>query len=253
MKAIGSRSSTTSSFSARVSRLPGLRPVVCSICRARSSILRLTTDAGSSFFSICSFSSQWPPIDSTSGAVRLPARLDPADRKRLAGAARHEALLRKTFVEGDQIGLPAGADPVDRSCSSASGKERGCQAARRRVAAAEVQSIGRSRRGSPALARHNVPMTPDDVLRFWFDESKPAQWWTKDADFDRTIEARFGELHRRAAACELYGWRNDARGRLAEVIVLDQFSRNIFRGAAASFANDALALALAQCGGRSGR
>jgi uncharacterized protein (DUF924 family) len=91
------------------------------------------------------------------------------------------------------------------------------------------------------------PMTPDDVLRFWFDETKPAQWWTKDTDFDRTIEARFGELHRRAAACELHGWRTDARGRLAEVLVLDQFSRNIFRGKPASFATDALALGLAQC------
>lgn len=90
-------------------------------------------------------------------------------------------------------------------------------------------------------------MAPDDVLRFWFEETAPAQWWKKDHGFDRRIEVRFGDLHRRAAACELHGWRNRVQGRLAEVIVLDQFSRNIFRDAPASFAHDTLALALAQC------
>jgi uncharacterized protein (DUF924 family) len=84
------------------------------------------------------------------------------------------------------------------------------------------------------------------VLRFWFEESSPAQWWKADADFDRLIAARFSELHDRAARCELFEWRADPEGRLAEIIVLDQFSRNLYRGDARAYANDSLALALAQ-------
>lgn len=85
-----------------------------------------------------------------------------------------------------------------------------------------------------------------DVLQFWFEDTKPAQWWKKDEEFDRIIIERFSELHCRAARCELFEWRTDARGRLAEIVVLDQFSRNMFRGSPLSFAQDALALALSQ-------
>jgi len=84
------------------------------------------------------------------------------------------------------------------------------------------------------------------VLSFWFHEITPAQWWKVDADFDRLIRERFGDLHRRAAQAELFEWRLTPRGRLAEVIVLDQFSRNIHRGDRRAFESDALALALAQ-------
>ena len=72
VKAIGSSSSTTSSFRSRVSRLPGLRPVACSIWAARSSMRRLTTEAGSSFFSVWNFISHWPPTISSSGAWASP-------------------------------------------------------------------------------------------------------------------------------------------------------------------------------------
>lgn len=85
-----------------------------------------------------------------------------------------------------------------------------------------------------------------EILKFWFEETEPAQWWKKDEDFDRLIIERFSELHRRATRCELFEWRKDARGRLAEIVVLDQFSRNMFRGSPLSFAQDALALALSQ-------
>src|SRR5512135_3559486 len=84
------------------------------------------------------------------------------------------------------------------------------------------------------------------ILKFWFEDSEPAQWWKKDENFDRIIIERFSALHRSATRCELFEWRNDGRGRLAEIIVLDQFSRNMFRGSPLSFAYDALALALAQ-------
>jgi uncharacterized protein (DUF924 family) len=89
-------------------------------------------------------------------------------------------------------------------------------------------------------------VTPDQILRFWFEETPPEAWWTVDAEFDRTLAARFGELLRRAAAGELFAWRSDARGRLAEIVVLDQFSRNIHRDTALAFAQDATALVLAQ-------
>jgi uncharacterized protein (DUF924 family) len=89
-------------------------------------------------------------------------------------------------------------------------------------------------------------MTPADVLAFWFEETRPAQWWAKSADFDRLIEARFGTLLAAASRCELCAWRSSSDGRLAEILVLDQFPRNIFRDRPQSFATDALALALAQ-------
>ncbi|MCK9984827.1 MAG: hypothetical protein AzoDbin1_01299 [Azoarcus sp.] len=84
------------------------------------------------------------------------------------------------------------------------------------------------------------------ILNFWFDEASPAQWWQKDAAFDRMVAERFGEVHTQAARGELFDWRSTAAGRLAEVIVLDQFSRNMFRDSAAAFACDGMALVLAQ-------
>lgn len=87
---------------------------------------------------------------------------------------------------------------------------------------------------------------PEDILNFWFEELKPAQWWKKDTMFDAMIAERFGDLHRQAVRCELYKWRLTAEGRLAEIIVLDQFSRNMFRDSARAFSADPLALALAQ-------
>ncbi len=84
------------------------------------------------------------------------------------------------------------------------------------------------------------------VLQFWFHEVTPAQWWKVDPAFDRLIAERFGELHQQASKAELFDWRADPHGRLAEVIVLDQFSRNIYRGQRGAFEADPLALALAQ-------
>jgi len=86
----------------------------------------------------------------------------------------------------------------------------------------------------------------ESVLSFWFDELTPAQWFEKNPALDKEISTRFLDLHRRAAQCELYTWRSSTRGQLAEIIVLDQFSRNIFRDTPGAFAQDPLALALAQ-------
>lgn len=84
------------------------------------------------------------------------------------------------------------------------------------------------------------------VLEFWFEEIDPRMWWVSDPDFDRTIANRFLALLESAAKGELYCWRNEPKGRLAEIIVLDQFSRNIYRNTPAAFSQDPMALALAQ-------
>jgi len=85
-----------------------------------------------------------------------------------------------------------------------------------------------------------------EILRFWFEEVEESKWWVKDAEFDQLIIEKYSEIHRSAASCELYEWRKCPEGRLAEIIVLDQFSRNIFRNSPLAFENDSLALALSQ-------
>jgi uncharacterized protein (DUF924 family) len=89
-------------------------------------------------------------------------------------------------------------------------------------------------------------MHPNPILRFWFTELTPKQHYAKDATLDEAIRTRFGATLEAAARCELFAWRSTPEGRLAEVLLLDQFSRNVYRDTARAFAQDALALALAQ-------
>ncbi len=91
-----------------------------------------------------------------------------------------------------------------------------------------------------------IGTTAEDILHFWFEETPPKAWWTRDPAFDQLIAKRFGGLLARAAAAELAGWRTTARGRLAEILVLDQFSRNVHRDSLRAFAQDGMALILAQ-------
>ena len=84
------------------------------------------------------------------------------------------------------------------------------------------------------------------ILKFWFEEIDQSLWWSKNVAFDQQIRDRFAGIHAQALRCELFSWRKNAEGRLAEIIVLDQFSRNMFRDSSLSFANDSLALALSQ-------
>lgn len=85
-----------------------------------------------------------------------------------------------------------------------------------------------------------------EVLSFWFEEIEAKQWFAADSNFDGLIRQRFLGLMQRAAAAELYSWRTTAEGRLAEIIVLDQFSRNVYRNTPQAFAQDPIALVLAQ-------
>ncbi len=89
-------------------------------------------------------------------------------------------------------------------------------------------------------------MSEQEILRFRFYELDAEQWFRVDPALDTEIRRRFDATHAAANRGELWRWRDTAEGRLAEVIVLDQFSRNMFRGDPRAFASDPLALALAQ-------
>ena len=89
-------------------------------------------------------------------------------------------------------------------------------------------------------------MQAQTILDFWFKESSAEQWFSANDAFDQLIQQRFGPLHQIACAGELFHWRHSAEGRLAEILVLDQFSRNIYRNEPRAFAQDSLALVLAQ-------
>jgi uncharacterized protein (DUF924 family) len=86
----------------------------------------------------------------------------------------------------------------------------------------------------------------DDVLTFWFEEHGPDDWFGGKPEFDAELKARFAATHDAVAAGEGFVWRTSPEGRLAEVIVLDQFSRQLHRGSARAFAQDGMALVLAQ-------
>ena len=87
---------------------------------------------------------------------------------------------------------------------------------------------------------------PEAVLHFWFERLGPEQRFVKDAAIDECIRREFFATWQAAAQGELSAWRERLSGRLAEIIVLDQFSRNLWRGDALSFAQDGMALVLSQ-------
>ncbi|HEX7776206.1 MAG TPA: DUF924 family protein [Parvibaculum sp.] len=86
---------------------------------------------------------------------------------------------------------------------------------------------------------------PREVLDFWFNAG-PGKWWAKDDAFDADIRRRFGAAHGDAAAGRLDHWADVPEGALALVIVLDQFSRNLFRNDHRAFMQDAKALGMAR-------
>mgnify|MGYP000848083764 CR=1 FL=1 len=85
-----------------------------------------------------------------------------------------------------------------------------------------------------------------EVLRFWFEELTPEQWFAGGEELDQRIKERFSDIHAQVAAGEFWQYRTEPHSYLAEVIVLDQFSRQMFRGSAHAFAYDHMALALSQ-------
>ncbi len=98
--------------------------------------------------------------------------------------------------------------------------------------------------------------TLSGVLDFWFglqsegfcSAATRRRWFAASPEFDQEIADAFGSLLQKAADGALVTWLDDPRGRLAFIIVTDQFSRQIHRGTAAAFATDALALSAARDG-----
>ncbi len=106
--------------------------------------------------------------------------------------------------------------------------------------------------GEPLVVKEDPDVQA--VLDFWFGElsdlgrapdDRARRWYKNDPAFDEAIRDRFGEAHRAIVEGEREAWLLSARGRLAYVLVLDQFSRNMFRGSGEMFAHDAQALEVA--------
>ena len=86
----------------------------------------------------------------------------------------------------------------------------------------------------------------EEILNFWFKECKPEQWFKKNEDFDQMIENRFSITIENAIAGSLENWEESETGCLALIILLDQFTRNVFRNTPRAFAGDKKAIALNQ-------
>ena len=87
---------------------------------------------------------------------------------------------------------------------------------------------------------------PNDVIEFWFAPGVEEKWFRPPPDFDAEIVRRFGALYEQAAAGRLADWEVTPDGALALLILLDQFSRNMFRESPKAFAADPLACAIAE-------
>lgn len=104
----------------------------------------------------------------------------------------------------------------------------------------------------PTSKPEESALSPEDraairsVLSFWFEENGRAEWFQKDDAFDAAIAGRFADLHERAAVGGCTLWAEEPEGRMALILVLDQFSRNLFRDSPKAFAQDPAALALAR-------
>jgi len=87
---------------------------------------------------------------------------------------------------------------------------------------------------------------PEAIIQFWFIEHGRDDWFGGQPAFDAALAARFAGLHAEIARGEAWAWRRTPQGRLAEIVALDQFSRQLHRGRPAAFAQDKMALVLAQ-------
>ena len=86
----------------------------------------------------------------------------------------------------------------------------------------------------------------NDILTFWFNEIEPKQWWKKDKKFDNFLRLRFSEIHSLAIKSKLISWRISEKGRLAEILLIDQFSRYLFRNKQDAYHKDHIALSLSK-------
>lgn len=86
----------------------------------------------------------------------------------------------------------------------------------------------------------------DDVLRFWFEELKPKNWFRRDTVVDAAIRVRFSDIYEQLKDGVPDDWLDSAKAYLAAILILDQFPRNMFRDDDRAFATDGAALSLAK-------
>lgn len=96
-------------------------------------------------------------------------------------------------------------------------------------------------------------MAVDEMIDFWFgapgsqtEGKRRKEWFQKDPEFDRQIQARFLSLYQQGASGDLNSWQDSPRGCLSLILLFDQFPRNMFRGQPQAFATDLKALGVAQ-------
>ena len=89
-------------------------------------------------------------------------------------------------------------------------------------------------------------LTKEDIITFWFEEISPEQWFKKNKKFDAMLSERAGATVRKALNGQLDKWSKSSTGSVSLVILLDQFTRNIFRDTPKAFSGDEMALVLSQ-------
>ncbi len=89
-------------------------------------------------------------------------------------------------------------------------------------------------------------LNPEEILSFWLDETGPSGWYEGGAELDREIRNRFEGNHEDVCKGRLSAWLTCPEGALAYIILTDQMPRNMFRGSAAAFKSDRLALSAAK-------
>lgn len=89
--------------------------------------------------------------------------------------------------------------------------------------------------------REDRMSTPDEVVRFWCGTVTPEQWWKPTAELDGEVRARFADTHLALSREVTAEWRAGPDARLAAMIVLDQFPRNMYRASPMAFATDWIA------------
>jgi uncharacterized protein (DUF924 family) len=90
-----------------------------------------------------------------------------------------------------------------------------------------------------------MTLRPREVLDFWFNAG-PDKWWAKNEAFDSDVRRRFGAAHADAVAGRLDRWIDEPEGALALIVILDQFSRNLFRDDHRAWMQDPRALGVAR-------
>eukprot|EP00933_Yihiella_yeosuensis_P047876 TRINITY_DN43859_c0_g1_i1.p1 TRINITY_DN43859_c0_g1~~TRINITY_DN43859_c0_g1_i1.p1 ORF type:complete len:474 (+),score=98.27 TRINITY_DN43859_c0_g1_i1:95-1516(+) len=145
--------------------------------------------------------------------------------------------LRKLLKPPDSARTVGSARQFPKSTPTVPNSARGPQ----RNGIARIGALGSNRAGATDETTAVDKEAASAVLRFWFEELTTDDWFRQSHFLDDRIRQEFGALHARAAAGELAGWMSRPETCLALVVLLDQFSRHLYRGSAAAYACDGAA------------